>query len=101
MEILNRNDVKKGKAQIICELEKGKREYYDIEIEKIYVNNQKDNKSMLIKVTDSDLLDKTGGIVQGMSGAPIIQNGKFVGAVTHVLVNDPTSGYRSICRYDA
>jgi stage IV sporulation protein B len=48
---------------------------------------------MLIKVTDSDLIEKTGGIVQGMSGAPIIQNGKFVGAVTHVLVNDPLTGY--------
>ncbi|MNT80688.1 SpoIVB peptidase precursor [compost metagenome] len=48
---------------------------------------------MLIKVTDSELLQKTGGIVQGMSGSPILQNGKFVGAVTHVLVNDPTTGY--------
>ena len=67
--------------------------YYDIEIQKIFVNNNQDNKSMLIKVTDEELLEKTGGIIQGMSGAPIIQNGKFVGAVTHVLVNDPTMGY--------
>lgn len=100
MEILSRDEIKKGKAQIICELENGNKEYYDIEIEKIYVNNQKDNKSMLIKVVDKRLLEKTGGIIQGMSGAPIIQDGKFVGAVTHVLVNDPTSGYRSVCRYD-
>ena len=64
MEVLNRNEVKKGKAQIICEIEKGKVEYYDIEIEKIYTNNQKDNKSMLIKVTDERLLEKTGGIIQ-------------------------------------
>ena len=48
---------------------------------------------MLIKITDKRLLDKTGGIIQGMSGSPIIQNGKFVGAVTHVLVNNPTEGY--------
>lgn len=48
---------------------------------------------MLIKITDEELLEKTGGIIQGMSGAPIVQNGKFVGAVTHVLVNDPTMGY--------
>ena len=93
MEILTRNEIKQGKAQIICELENGKKERYDIEIEKIYINNNKDNKSMQIKITDENLLSKTGGIVQGMSGSPIIQNGKFVGAVTHVLVNDPTKGY--------
>ena len=66
---------------------------YQIEIQKIYTANNRDNKSMLIKVTDKELLEKTGGIIQGMSGSPIIQNGKFVGAVTHVLVNDPTTGY--------
>ena len=64
MEILNRSEIKTGKAQIICELEKGKKKYYDIEIQKIYTNNQKDNKSMLIKVTDEELLKKTGGIIQ-------------------------------------
>ena len=93
MEILNRDEIKKGKAQIICELEDGKKEHYDIEIQRIYTANNKDNKSMLIKITDKRLLEKTGGIIQGMSGSPIIQNGKFVGAVTHVLVNDPTTGY--------
>lgn len=93
MEILNRDEIKKGKAQIICELEDGKKEHYDIEIQRIYTANNKDNKSMLIKITDERLLEKTGGIIQGMSGSPIIQNGKFVGAVTHVLVNDPTTGY--------
>ena len=93
MEILNRDEIKKGKAQIICELEDGKKEYYDIEIQRIYTANNKDNKSMLIKITDERLLERTGGIIQGMSGSPIIQNGKFVGAVTHVLVNDPTTGY--------
>ena len=93
MEVMSRNEVKQGKAQIICELEEGNKKYYDIEIQKIYTANNQDNKSMLIKITDKNLLEKTGGIIQGMSGSPIIQEGKFVGAVTHVLVNDPTTGY--------
>lgn len=62
-------------------------------IEKIFLNNNIDNKSMVIKITDKELLDKTGGIVQGMSGSPIIQDGKLVGALTHVMVNDVTMGY--------
>ena len=93
MEVLARNEIKQGKAQIICELEEGKKKNYEIQIQKIYTANNTNNKSMLIKVTDKELIEKTGGIVQGMSGSPIIQNGKFVGAVTHVLVNDPTTGY--------
>ena len=92
-EVATREEIKTGKAQIICEIEDGKKEHYDIEIQKDYTSNNRDNKSMLIKVTDKKLLEKTGGIIQGMSGSPIIQNNKFVGAVTHVLVNDPTSGY--------
>ena len=92
-EVATREEIKTGKAQIICEIEDGKKEHYDIEIQKVYTSNNRDNKSMLIKVTDKKLLEKTGGIIQGMSGSPIIQNNKFVGAVTHVLVNDPTSGY--------
>ena len=86
LEVANRNEIKTGKAQIMCELENGKIEKYEIEIQKIFLENNKDNKSMLIKVTDEDLIEKTGGIIQGMSGAPIIQNGKFIGAITHVLV---------------
>lgn len=93
MEVATREEIKTGKAQIICEIEDGKKEHYDIEIQKVYSSNNRDNKSMLIKVIDKKLLEKTGGIIQGMSGSPIIQNNKFVGAVTHVLVNDPTSGY--------
>lgn len=77
MEILPRNDVKVGKAQIICELENNNKKYYDIEIQKVYVNNQIDNKSILIKVTDEELIEKTGGIIQGMSGSPIIQDRKI------------------------
>ena len=66
---------------------------YSVEILKIYPKNRADSRNMLIRITDSDLLEATGGIVQGMSGSPIIQDGKLVGAVTHVLVNDPTRGY--------
>ena len=93
IDVANRNEIKEGKAYIICELETGKKGKYEIEIEKIYTANNHDNKSMLIKITDSTLLEKTGGIIQGMSGSPIIQNGKLIGAVTHVLVNNPTEGY--------
>ena len=93
IEVALRDEIKTEDAQIICELENGKKQYYNIKIQKVFTNNNKDNKSMLIKITDEKLLEKTGGIIQGMSGAPIIQNGKFIGAVTHVLVNDPTMGY--------
>ncbi len=74
-------------------MENGKKEEYEIQVEKVYYNNNSDNKSMLIKVTDERLIEKTGGIIQGMSGSPIIQNGKFIGCVTHVLVNDSCTGY--------
>lgn len=93
MELALRDEIQVGKAKIMCSLENGKIEEYEIEIEKIYKENNYDNKSMLIKVTDNELLEKTGGIIQGMSGSPIIQNGKFIGAITHVLVNNPKEGY--------
>ncbi len=93
IEIIPRSEIKEGKAQIICEVETGKQEYYDIEIKKAYRSNYQDNKSMLIEIKDKRLIEKTGGIVCGMSGSPIIQNGKFVGAVTNVLVNNPEVGY--------
>lgn len=93
MEVANRTEIQTGKAQILCELENGKTESYEIEIQKIFLDNNENNKSMLIKVIDEELLKKTGGIIQGMSGAPIIQNGKFIGGVTHVLVNDSKMGY--------
>ena len=67
-------------------------EAYEIAIAKVDANNR-DNKNFVIKVTDERLLAETGGIVQGMSGSPIIQNGKLIGAVTHVFLNDPTRGY--------
>ena len=93
MEVANRNEINLGDAKILLDLEGGSRKEYSIKIEKIYRNNNSNNKSMLLKVTDEELLELTGGIVQGMSGAPIIQNGKFIGAVTHVLVQDPSTGY--------
>ncbi|MGE5329125.1 MAG: SpoIVB peptidase S55 domain-containing protein, partial [Deltaproteobacteria bacterium] len=66
---------------------------YNIEIQRVFRQNIDSSKNMIIKITDERLLNYTGGIVQGMSGSPIIQNGKLVGAVTHVLINDPTKGY--------
>ena len=92
-EVALRSEIQTGEAEIICELENGKKEQYKIEISKIYTSNNYDNKSMMIKITDERLLQKTGGIIQGMSGSPIIQNGMFVGAITNVLVSDPTTGY--------
>lgn len=88
-----RNQIKEGDATIICTLEDGKQEEYKVKIVKTFKNNNENNKSMIVKVTDERLLEKTGGIIQGMSGSPIIQNGKFIGALTHVLVSDPTTGY--------
>lgn len=93
MEVALRDEIQLGKATILCSLDNQKAEEYEIEIEKIYKENNYDNKSMQIKVTDEKLLEKTGGIIQGMSGSPIIQNNKFVGSVTHVLVNNPQEGY--------
>ena len=92
--VASRNQIKEGKATIICQLENSdKTEEFEIEIKKISRMNYKDNKSMLIKVTDQNLINKTGGIIPGMSGTPIVQDGKFVGAITNVLLNDPTQGY--------
>ncbi len=93
MEVALIEEIKKGPAKIILALEDGIRKEYDIEIKKIYKNNTEDNKSMLIEITDDELIEKTGGIIQGMSGAPIVQNGKFIGAITHVLINNPKQGY--------
>ena len=93
MEVATREEIKEGEAKILCQLDNSGPKEYKIEIEKIYLSNNEDNKSMLIKITDESLIDKTGGIIQGMSGAPIMQNGKFIGAITNVLVNDPTQGY--------
>lgn len=89
----SRNCVKVGKAQIYTTIEGETPNLYDIEIVKCVKQRRRADKSMVIKVCDKRLLEVAGGIVQGMSGSPIIQNGKLVGAVTHVFVHDPTRGY--------
>ncbi|MGG7149646.1 SpoIVB peptidase [Clostridium neonatale] len=88
-----KNEITIGKAKIVTTIDENGPQEYDIEIEKLMDQNAPDSKSMVIKITDEKLLRKTGGIVQGMSGSPIIQNGKLIGAVTHVLVNKPDTGY--------
>ena len=87
------DEIQAGPAIIRSTIENGTVQEYSVEIMKIYPHSSADGRNMLLKVTDSQLLSTTGGIVQGMSGSPIIQDGKLVGAVTHVLVNDPTRGY--------
>ena len=82
-----------GQAEIRCQINGDQTREYSVEILKIYPETRTDGRNFLLKITDTDLLQTTGGIVQGMSGSPIIQDGKLVGAVTHVLVNDPTRGY--------
>lgn len=88
-----RQEIETGKACIYTTINGSKPEKYEIVIEKIDFNDSQSGKNMVIRVTDDGLLEKTGGIVQGMSGSPIVQNGKLVGAVTHVFVNNPTKGY--------
>ncbi|MBR6768249.1 MAG: SpoIVB peptidase [Clostridia bacterium] len=92
MPLANRQEVKEGDATILCTLTNGKVSEYSVRIVKI-TNPKGDAKNFIVEVTDPRLLEETGGIVQGMSGSTIIQNGKIVGAVTHVMVNDPTRGY--------
>lgn len=87
-----KQDIELGEASILCDIGDGVEEF-GVEIQEISLNQKEVNKSFIIHVTDPKLLKATGGIVQGMSGAPILQNGSLVGAVTHVFVNDPTKGY--------
>lgn len=93
LKVALRGEIQEGNAKVLCSVDGNETEEYDIKIEKIYKDNNEDNKSMLIEVTDKNLINKTGGIIRGLSGAPIIQNGKFIGAITNVLVNSPTKGY--------
>lgn len=93
IKIALKQEAEVGKAKIYCTVDQNSgSQLYDCEIKKIAYNNSV-TKNMVIHITDSKLLEKTGGIVQGMSGSPIIQNGKMIGAVTHVLVDDPTTGF--------
>ncbi|MDP4179188.1 MAG: SpoIVB peptidase [Bacillota bacterium] len=93
LKIALRNEIKEGNAKILTTIDGESPKLYNIQIQKLLSQNEPGPKSMIIKITDPILLEKTGGIVQGMSGSPIIQNDKIVGAVTHVLINKPDQGY--------
>ena len=88
-----KTEVKPGPASIYTTVEGKSPKSYQIEIERVAASDANPTKNMVIRITDANLLAVTGGIVQGMSGSPILQDGKLVGAVTHVFVNDPTRGY--------
>ena len=92
MPVGYKQDLKIGPASVLCNVGDGVKEY-GAEITRIDMNHEDNNKSFVIRITDPELLDVTGGIVQGMSGSPVLQDGKVVGAVTHVFVQDATSGY--------
>jgi stage IV sporulation protein B len=91
--VAKRSQVQVGEAEILANISGNEVEHYQVEIKRIYPQGLRQGRDLLIEVSDPALLSATGGIVQGMSGSPILQNGKLVGAVTHVLVNDPTQGY--------
>ena len=92
MPVAYKQDVKTGEASVLCNVDGEVREY-QAEIKRIDLNHEDTNKSFVIQITDEKLLEKTGGFVQGLSGSPVLQNGKMVGAITHVFVQDSTSGY--------
>lgn len=92
-EVASPNEIVRGPVQILCTIDSGKAKFYNAQISRISYRENKKGKNMVVKITDKRLLEKTGGIVQGMSGSPIIQNGKLVGALTHVIVDSPEKGY--------
>ena len=92
IQVAKKEEIKTGEARIRCYID-GEVKEYTICITQIDKESDQVNKGMVIQVTDTELLEKTGGIIQGMSGSPIIQNGKLIGAVTHVFVQDSTKGY--------
>jgi len=92
IELGKKEDIELNEAYIYATLDDNVKKKYEIKIEKVYLNSE-GNKNIAIKITDQELIDKTGGIVQGMSGAPIVQNGKLIGAITHVFLDDPQRGY--------
>ena len=88
-----KQQVRSGKARVLTTIDGTTPKLYDIEIDQVRYNDSSPTRNMVIVITDTELLEKTGGIVQGMSGSPILQDGKLVGAITHVFVNDPTKGF--------
>lgn len=91
MDTAKKSELRRGKASILADVDRNGVREYEVEIKRVLPGG--DGRDMIIKVTDAGLIEKTGGIVQGMSGAPIIQNGRLAGAVTHVFINDARSGY--------
>src|SRR5699024_6478111 len=87
------HEIEQGPAEILTVIDKEQVASFDVEILQVKGQNERATKGIILRITDEKLLKETGGIVQGMSGSPIIQNGKVIGAVTHVFVNDPTTGY--------
>lgn len=92
IQVASKHEIQEGTAYIYCSLDDNEVKKYEIKINSV-LKDSTGNKNMVIQVTDKALIEKTGGIVQGMSGSPIVQNGKLIGAVTHVFLNDPTKGY--------
>ena len=93
IKVASRSEIKKGLAYILCSIDGNEPKEYEIEIENINIENNINNRSMKIRITDEELIEKKGGIICGMSGCPIIQNGKLIGVVTNVLVNNSEVGY--------
>ena len=93
VQVAMKQQVEVGPARVYTTVSGDKPDWYDVEVTRIRYTDSSPTRHMVIKITDSRLLDQTGGIVQGMSGSPLVQNGRLIGAVTHVLVNDPTQGY--------
>ena len=93
LTVADSGEVRCGPAEILCNVEGDRVDAFAVEIQRVYPLDDGAGRNMMVKVTDPRLLDRTGGIVQGMSGSPILQDGKLVGAVTHVLVSDPQIGY--------
>jgi stage IV sporulation protein B len=91
--VASRKEVKVGEASILANIEGDQVEEFSVEILRVYPAAMSETRNLMLRITDPRLLEKTGGVVQGMSGSPILQNGKLVGAVTHVLLEDPTRGY--------
>ena len=97
--VASRDEIQTGDAEILANTSGDEVQRYSVQIVRIYPENDEYGRGMMLRVTDKALLAQTGGILQGMSGSPVLQNGKLIGAVTHVLVDDPASGY-AICIED-
>lgn len=98
VKIADKNEIKTGSAQVYTTISDDKIGCYDIEITRICNRSEDSNENFVIKITDNELIKNCGGIVQGMSGSPIVQNGKLVGAITHVFLNQPNEGYGIIAQ---